>query len=135
LLHIARLIDRTARLNVARTEPAALQGAPTLMFEWPPNLTLFFALVFFLVASVAVRGWRDLAIFLLLSAALTVALKWIGGALGLTMLAADVFIVKDLPRGTAVDVETPPALVAALIVAALAMIAWKEIRARRAPGG
>ena len=103
------------------------------MFEWPPDLTLFFALVIFLAASVAVRGWRDLAIFALLAALLTVTLKWIGGALGLTMLAADVFIVKDLSRGINLDMETPPALVAALILAAFAMIAWKEIRARQAP--
>ena len=103
------------------------------MFEWPPNLNLFFGLVAFLAASVAVRGWRDLAVFALLTVLLAAILKWIGGALGVAMLAADIFIVKDRPRGVQIDLESTAALVTALILAALAMIAWKEIRARQAP--
>jgi hypothetical protein len=105
------------------------------MFEWPPNLNLFFGLVAFLAASTAVRGWRDLAVFLLLTVLLTAALKWIGGALGLAVLAADILIVKDQPWWVEMNVESTAALVAALILAALAMIAWKEISARQASGG
>ena len=103
------------------------------MFEWPPNLDLFFGLVAFLAASVAVRGWRDLAIFLLLTALLTMPVKWTGTALGLTLFASDMFVVTHGSQRTNVKLESIAALVGALIVAALAMIAWKEIRARQAP--
>jgi len=103
------------------------------MFEWPPNLDLFFGLVAFLAASVAVRGWRDLAIFLLLTALLTMPVKWTGTALGLTLFAGDIFVVTDAPQKLKVKLESVAALVGALILAALAMIAWKEIRARQSP--
>lgn len=101
------------------------------MFEWPPNLSLFFGLVAFLAASVAVRGWRDLAGFLLLTALLVMPVKWIGASLGLTAFAEDIAVFIRKPEGVELNLDTTAALVAAFILAALAMIVWKEARARR----
>jgi hypothetical protein len=102
------------------------------MFEWPPNFALFFAVVAFLAASVAVRGWRDLLIYLVLVTLLALPLKWIGTAFGLTAFAGDMIIHVNETRQWKVGIDPTGALLAAFIVAALAMIAWKEFLARRA---
>jgi hypothetical protein len=103
-----------------------------MMFEWPPNWTLFFAVVAFLAASVAVRGWRDLFTLVLLTALLALPVQLIGSALGLAALAEPMFIYESTPRKTRVAVNSTDALVGAIILGSLVMIAWKSYVANKA---
>jgi hypothetical protein len=103
------------------------------MFEWPPNLGLFFGIVTFLAASVAVRSWRELGLLVLLTVLLAPALKWLGAAVGWAALAAPIVISEPLAKGWHFSIEPTPALIGAVILASLLIIARKEIAARRAP--
>lgn len=102
------------------------------MFDWPPNLALFFGIVTFLAASVAVRSWRELGLLLLLTALLAPALHWIGAALGWSAFAAPMVISESASGRWRFAIEPTPALIGAVILAALMIIAGKEIAARRA---
>lgn len=105
------------------------------MFEWPPNWTFFFAIVAFLAASVAVRGWRDLFTLVLLTALLALPLKLIGSALGLALLAEPMLIYENTPRNFRIGVNPTAALVAANILGSLLMIACKRYATNKAEAG
>jgi hypothetical protein len=106
-----------------------------MMFEWPPDWTFFFALVAFLAASVAVRGWRDLFFLVLLTALLALPLKLIGSVLGLAAFAEPMLIHENTPKNFRVGLNPTAALVAANILGSLVMIAWKSFVANSAASG
>lgn len=92
---------------------------------WPPDWELFFIVVAFIAASLAVRGWRDLLVMVLVAAAVTFPIKWIGPVLGLPFLGEDaVTYVRDGDQWK-LNGRFSPAMIAAIILASLAMLAAK----------
>jgi hypothetical protein len=101
---------------------------------WPPPWYAVSGIVAFIIASYAVHNWRELGILVLLVAALVFPIKWLGPMLGLPVFAEDaITFSRDRPEGGwGIHVGFSAASVAAIILAAALMVAWKEIAARRA---
>jgi hypothetical protein len=94
----------------------------------PPDWYAIFGIVTFIVASLAVRGWRDLGVCVLLIALLVFPLKWIGPVIGLPALAQDA-LIRHVGDGVAWKTEfrATAAFVAVAFLAALMMLAWKRL--------
>jgi hypothetical protein len=102
------------------------------MLLWPPDWIFFFSIVAFLAPSIAVHGWRDLAMLVVISSPLVFPVKWIGPVLGFPQFAADALTYGDADGGGwTLHFAASPALLAAIILGSLLMIAGKEIVARR----
>jgi hypothetical protein len=104
------------------------------MTLWPPNPYAIFGIVTFIVASIAVRGWRDLGVLVLLMALLIFPLKWIGPAIGWPALADDSVIwhVNQATTGWRVEFRPSAAFGAAALLGALMILAWKRARTTQA---
>ena len=98
---------------------------------WPQVLYLIFCIAAFAVASIAVHGWRDLGILVLLATPLNFLFKWLGPAIGLPFLAGDTVTLTSSAGVWGINVQPSAALLAAVIAAALP-IAWKRVRAAEA---
>ena len=103
------------------------------MTLWPPDPYVIFGIVTFIVASFAVRGWRDLGVLVLLMALLIFPLKWLGPAIGWPALADD-SVIWHVNHATNWKVEFRPsaAFGAAALLGALMMLAWKRARTTQA---
>ena len=101
------------------------------MTLWPPDWSLIFGIVTFIVASVAVRGWRDLGMLVLLMALLILPLKRIGVMIGFHAMAADA-VTWHLRDGAIWKVEFKPTWAFALAapLASLVILAWKRTKPR-----
>ena len=102
------------------------------MTLWPPDWYLIFGIVTFIVASLAVRGWRDLGVFVLLMALLIFPLKWIGVSIGFPAMGEDALIWHA--RGAAnwkIEFKATIAFTMAAFVGALLMLAWKRMATRQ----
>jgi hypothetical protein len=102
------------------------------MTLWPPNWYAIFGIVTFVLASLAVRGWRDLAVFVALITLLVFPLKWLGPAIGLAALAQDAVTWQVAPSGSwRLHAEPSAAFIASALLGALMMLAWKRVAATR----
>lgn len=104
------------------------------MTLWPPNPYVIFGVVTFIVASIAVRGWRDLGVLVLLMALLIFPLKWIGPAIGWPALADDSVIwhVNQATASWGVAFRPSVAFGVAALLGALMILAWKRTRTTHA---
>lgn len=99
---------------------------------WPPNWYAIFGIVTFILASLAVRGWRDLGALAVLIALLVFPLKWLGPAIGIVVLAQDAVTWRVMENGKWQMHATPsPAFIASACLGALVMLAWKRMAAAR----
>jgi hypothetical protein len=109
----------------------------TSIAQWvlsPPGLYFLSGIVAFVVASLAAQNWRELGILVLLVTALVFPIKWLGPMLGLSVLGEDAITWRlDETRGWVLHATFSAAVIAAIVVASVAMVAWKEIAARRQP--
>jgi hypothetical protein len=99
------------------------------MIEWS-DLLFLFDIAAFIVASIAVRCWRELGILTALSALLIFPIKWIGPGIGLAAFGQDAVTYDFISKEKFLRVTTSPALLAAIILGSLVMIAWKRRAAR-----
>jgi hypothetical protein len=94
------------------------------MTFWPPDWYAIFGIVTFIVASLAVRGWRDLGVFALLIALLVFPLKWLGAAIGIAALGQDAATWQVMADGRWQMHATPSvAFVTGAFLGALIMLA------------
>jgi hypothetical protein len=99
---------------------------------WPPNWDALFGIATFILASIAVRGWRDLGVFALLIALLVFPLKWLGAAIGFAALAQDAVTWRVMEDGKwMLHGEPTVAFVAAAFLGALVILAWKRLREKQ----
>ena len=105
------------------------------MTLWPPDWTLVFGIVAFALASLAAQSWRELAVLIALAAAFIFPLKWLGAALGLAAFATDTFYAEASDGRWRYGMHASPALVGAIILAAVAMILWRHARTPPDAGG
>ena len=99
------------------------------MSLWPPNWYAIFGIVTFVLASLAVRGWRDLGVFAALITLSVFPLKWLGPAIGITALAQDAVTWHVMEDGKWAMHATPsPAFIASAFLGALVMLAWKRAK-------
>jgi hypothetical protein len=99
------------------------------MSLWPPNWYAIFGIVTFILASLAVHGWRDLGVFAALITLLVFPLKWLGPAIGIAALAQDAVTWHVMENGKWAMHATPsPAFIASAFLGALVMLAWKRSR-------
>jgi hypothetical protein len=105
------------------------------MTLWPPDWTVIFGLVAFALASLAAQSWRELAVLVVLTAAVIHPIKWLGAASGFPAFAADTFVVETVDGTTRFGMTASAALIASIIAAAIAMILWRHFRTPPAGGG
>src|SRR5687768_6196920 len=98
---------------------------------WRPDRTIAFAVAAGLVLGLALREARDFAIHAVLVLLLIVPVKWLGTALGWPVFAEDVLAWPITPSGGwQFPLRPTPAVVGAILLAAVAMIAWKKMTGR-----
>jgi hypothetical protein len=100
------------------------------MTLWPPDLSFVFGIVAFALASLAVQSWRELAVFLGLTAVVILPIKWLGVAVGLEAFAADAFVAEMTSSRWHFRMDFSAALLAAFVLAAIAMILWRHVRTK-----
>jgi hypothetical protein len=101
------------------------------MSLWPPNWYLVAGIVAFVLASLAVQSWRELAAITVIVVMLIYPVKWIGVAAGLSVYGASTWMISNENGTTRFSFEASASFITAVILAALAMIAWREVRVRR----
>ena len=102
------------------------------MTLWPPDWHLIFGIVTFITASFAVRGWRDLGVFVLLMALLILPLKWMGTSLGFPAMGEHALIWHAGDTGHwKIEFKATIAFTVAAFLGALLMLAWKRMATRR----
>jgi hypothetical protein len=99
---------------------------------WPPNWYLVCGIAAVIVLSYAVHGWRELGIFIVLTALLFFPVKWLGTALGFAAFAENTLVYEFGPDRWRVGVQQPAALMATILIAALTIFAAKEVAATAA---
>jgi hypothetical protein len=97
------------------------------MSEWLPDWVSIFGIAAFIVASIAVRGWRDLGVLVLLIALMVFPLKWLGAVIGLPALAQDAMTWQVTESGSwKLSIKPSAAFIASAFLGALVMLAWKR---------
>jgi hypothetical protein len=100
---------------------------------WPAAWYAIAGIVAFALASFAAQSWRELGVLVAISAVLVFPIKWLGPRLGLPVFGEDAIAWRlDDAKGWVLGASFSAAVIAAIILAALAMIAWREFCVRRA---
>jgi hypothetical protein len=102
------------------------------MTLWPPDWTLIFGIVAFVLASLAAQSWRELIVLIALTVAVIFPIKWLGVAAGFAAYADRTLLYPhDGDRTLHFGIQGSAALLTSVILAAVVMIAWREVMVRR----
>jgi ABC-type dipeptide/oligopeptide/nickel transport system permease component len=102
------------------------------MTLWPPDWSLIFGILAFVLASLAAQSWREFAVLIALTVGFSFPVKWIGVAAGFAAYADRTLrYPHDGDRTLHFGIQGSATLITSVILAALAMIAWREVMVRR----
>jgi hypothetical protein len=106
------------------------------MTLWPPDWYLIFGIVAFVLASLAAQSWRELIVLIALTVAVIFPVKWIGVAAGFAAYADRTLrYPHEGDRTLHFGIDGSAALLTSIIIAAVLMIAWREVMVRRRDDG